>query len=179
MSYTIHKNILTPNIIQHLKSLIKDLDFRIGRDNDETAEKIFTRNFQFQGMLRVTTDINNVTNQPLYNRLNDIAFIITEIVCKKSNINLKKIHRFMWNFYKAGEKGELHQDINDECFYSIVYSLNTCDGYLEINNEKIYDIEDEAKIFKSNIYHRGVGPTKDSFRLNLNIVFEAKNEPKS
>jgi|DEB0MinimDraft_10_1074344.scaffolds.fasta_scaffold27975_4 hypothetical protein len=179
MSYIIHKNILTPNIIQHLKNLLKDLDFFIGKDMDETAEKIFNKDFKFQGMLRITTDQNNVTDKNLYNRLNDIAFIVTEIVCKKSNINLKRIQRFMWNFYKQGEEGTFHKDNPDENFYTIVYSLNTSDGYLEINNQKIYDIEDEAKIFKSNIFHKGVGPTKDNFRLNLNIILEANNEAKS
>jgi len=167
-------NILTKKYINHIKYLIKDLDFKIANDSDGDCFKVFNDDNIIQGMSRVTTDIQNIhkLNKMLYIRLNDIGMLITELICKKINLEYKKIDRFMWNFYKSGEKGKQHIDNKNENFYSIIYSLNTSDGYLEVGDKKIYDIEDEAKIFKSNIFHKGIGPIKDKFRLNLNIVLE-------
>ena len=78
----------------------------------------------------------------------------------------------MWNLYKPGEEGIFHTDSLKNNFYTILYSLNTSDGFLIVGDQKIYDKQDEAKIFKSNILHKGVGPTKDKYRLNLNVVIE-------
>ncbi len=165
-------NILTKNLIDHVKYLLKDLDFILAYDHE--GLKVFEEENMLQGLSRNTLDRKNIheSNQKLYTRLNDIGFVITELVCKRVNIKYTKIDRFMWNFYKNGEKGKKHSDTKKENFYSILYSINTSDGYLEIGNKKIYDVEDEAKIFKSTIPHQGFGPTKDNFRLNLNIVVE-------
>ena len=78
----------------------------------------------------------------------------------------------MWNLYKQGEMGTFHDDEKKDNFISIVYCLNNSDGYLEVEDQKVYDIENDARIFKSNLTHRGVGPTNDLYRLNLNILLE-------
>lgn len=165
-------NILTKNLVNHTKYLLKDLDFILAYDHERL--NVFEEDNMLQGLSRNTLDRRNIHefNQKLYTRLNDIGLVITELVCKRTNIKYKKIDRFMWNFYKSGEKGKKHKDTEKDNFYSIIYSFNNSDGYLEIGNKKIYDVEDEAKVFKSNIIHQGVGPTKTNYRLNLNIVLE-------
>lgn len=167
-------NILTKNCINRLKNLIKNLDFLIAHDEQINSNNFFTADTVFQGLSRVTTSSKNINNNNnlLYTSLNEFGFIIAELVCKKINLNIKKIDRFMWNFYKPGEQGTFHTDAKNNNFYTILYSLNTSDGYVKIQDEIVYDIEDEAKIFKSNLPHMGVGPTKDNYRLNLNIVLE-------
>lgn len=165
-------NILTKNCVNHIKNLLTHLDFKIA--NDFNNLDVFKENNMLQGMSRNTLDRQNIHefNHLLYTRLNDVGIIITELVCKRLKIKYKTIDRFMWNFYKQGEKGKEHTDMEGDEFYSIVYSLNTSDGYIKIGDKKIYDIEDQAKIFKSNIPHQGFGPTKDKFRLNLNILIQ-------
>ena len=82
----------------------------------------------------------------------------------------------MWNIYRAGEEGIFHNDGEEEGLYTILYSLNSSDGYLQINDAKFYDVEDEAKVFPSKLLHKGVGPEKDRLRINLNIVLEGCKE---
>ena len=175
MNYRIEKNILPKNCIDHIKSLINNLDFiNAGDIVNSKINNIFTPNYIFQGMSRVTTDNININenNKLLYTRLNDFGFIITSIVCEKEKIKIKNIDRFMWNLYKPNEEGTFHVDMVDSSFYTILYSFNDSDGYVQIGDKKIYDVENEAKIFKSNIKHKGVGPTKSNYRLNLNIVLQ-------
>ena len=66
----------------------------------------------------------------------------------------------------------MHSDVDK--YWSILFSLNNSDGYLQINKYKIKDVENEAKIFKSNLLHKGVAPVKNDFRLNLNLVVKEK-----
>ena len=168
-SYSIVKDILPPDAVRYLIDIVKRLNFRIANDSDEYFNDLFNKDLPFQGMSRVT-------NEPPIGeteiRLNDFGFIIAQIVCKHANLKILRIHRLMWNFYKKGEYGNFHIDEKKDNFYTILYSLNTNDGYLELDKEKIFDVADEAKIFPSKILHRGVGPTKDNFRLNVNIVVE-------
>ena len=88
--------------------------------------------------------------------------------------------RITWNFYKKSDTGTIfHIDTNNvhsdvDKYWSILFSLNNSDGYLQINKYKIKDVENEAKIFKSNLLHKGVAPVKNDFRLNLNLVVKEK-----
>ena len=89
---------------------------------------------------------------------------IRHLVRAKANLYTKQDHNI---------KHKFHIDDSTLDKYKVgLFSLNTNDGFLEIENEKIPDVADEAKIFQSKILHRGVGPTKDNFRLNVNIVVE-------
>ena len=173
-SYRIVKNILPPDVVKYLLDIVKRLNFRIAHDSDEYFNNLFKKDLHFQGMSRVTNE-HPIGETEI--RLNDFGFIIAQIVCKHSNLKIKKIHRLMWNFYKKGEFGNFHVDETKDNYYTILYSLNSSDGYLELKNKKIIDVIDEAKIFPSKILHRGVGPTKDNFRLNVNIVVEAVSIP--
>ena len=180
-SVKIVENVLTKKIVDHIKLLVKNLDFIIASDVhllgiNRSGLGVFEGDHILQGMSRNTLDNRNINdnNRVLYTRLNDMGIIITELVCKRLDIKYKRIDRLMWNFYKPGEKGIEHIDVMKEGgdFISILYSLNTSDGYIKIKNKKIYDVEDEAKVFNSRVPHQGMGPKKTNHRLNLNIVVE-------
>jgi hypothetical protein len=51
-----------------------------------------------------------------------------------------------------------------------LYSLNTTDGGFYLEDKFFPDIMGQAKVFKSNIKHKGVGPIKDKARFNLNMI---------
>jgi hypothetical protein len=161
-------NILTDNIIDNIKKELRSLEFEIGRTTEENENKLFTNNMQFEGMSKLTIPPKNDNE----NKLNMYAFIITELVCKKINLQYKHIKRFMWNYYTKGQKCNFHVDHKDENFMTIVYSFNTCNGYLRVEDDIIEDMKDEAKIFKSNLPHAGYGPSTDTYRINLNVIVE-------
>jgi hypothetical protein len=173
MSIKTCKGILTPRLISSIKELLTDLPFKIAVDNKEHVGKMLDTNIKLQGLSRVS---NHPPIGPTESRLNDFGFFITEKICEKVNLNYSKIRRFMWNIYRAGEEGIFHNDGEEEGLYTILYSLNSSDGYLQINDAKFYDVEDEAKVFPSKLLHKGVGPEKDRLRINLNIVLEGCKE---
>jgi len=168
-TFSIVKDILPPDAVSYLIDILKGTHFRIANDNDDYFNNLFKKDLPFQGMSRIS---NEPPIGPTEVRLNDFGFVIAQIVCKQADLKIIKIHRLMWNFYKKGEQGNFHQDETNNNFYTILYSLNTNDGYVEIENDRVPDVADEAKIFQSKILHRGVGPTEDNFRLNVNIVVE-------
>ena len=89
------------------------------------------------------------------------------------NVTLK---RYLWNYYNRSSYGFYHSDTNLINHCSIVYYLNTCDGYTEIKtekeNKKIFSESGKSIIFNSNLMHRGIGPKKYKNRMVLNILFE-------
>ena len=123
---------------------------------------------EFEGMSKCTTPPTDENE----NKLNIYAFLITELICKKINLKYKKIKRFMWNYYTKDQKCNFHTDEKNDNFITIIYSFNTCDGYLQVKDDIIKDIKDEAKVFKSNLSHAGFGPTTKTYRINLNIILE-------
>ena len=161
-------NVLTDNIIDQIKNELKYLQFEIGHTTQENRKKIFTNNMYFEGMSKCTIPPSNENES----KLNMYAFIITELVCKKINLQYKRIERFMWNYYTKDQKCNIHIDHKDENFMTIIYSFNTCNGYLQVEDDIIEDIKDEAKIFKSKLPHAGHGPSTETYRINLNIIVE-------
>ena len=75
-----------------------------------------------------------------------------------------------YNFYHPLSFGKEHIDYDNNKFYTILYNLNTNDGYTSIENKKFKSNESEALVFNSNKVHYGSGPT-EGLRYNLNIVF--------
>ena len=102
--------------------------------------------------------------------LNMFAFIIANKVCDELSITFNKLHRVNYNFYHPLSFGKEHIDYEDNRFYTILYNLNTNDGYTSIENKKFKSNESEALLFNSNKMHYGSGPT-EGLRYNLNIVF--------
>jgi hypothetical protein len=104
--------------------------------------------------------------------LNIYGFIIVDIVCSKLNIKNYNINRLLWNYYLKGNQGEKHTDFDRNDFISILYNLHTTDGGIEIEDIFYKDIMAEAKVFKSNLIHQGIGPNEDVARFNLNAIVQ-------
>ena len=60
--------------------------------------------------------------------------------------------------------------MENENFFSILYSLHTTDGGIQIEDIFYKDEMGEAKVFKSNIIHKGVGPKEIKSRFNFNAI---------
>lgn len=103
--------------------------------------------------------------------LNTYGQIIFDIIKDKLKIN-GKLERLMWNMYFKNDEGEMHIDQDSNDYMSALYSIHTTDGGIEIDNKLYSDIMGQAKVFNSNIKHRGIGPKKENIRFNLNIVFK-------
>jgi len=102
--------------------------------------------------------------------LNMFAFIIANKISDELLITFNKLHRVNYNFYHPLSNGKPHIDYDNNKFYTILYNLNTNNGYTKIEDEKYESNESEALVFNSNKIHFGCGPTK-GLRYNLNIVF--------
>jgi len=128
------------------------------------------------GMTLRTLQENKISNNTNFDVLNSYALVIAELVCKTLDIKYRNPKRFYWNYYKPGEKGEYHEDLQglpNKNLISILYTLNTTDGYVEFEKGGRYpDVSGQAKVFRCTQKHRGVGPVKDKVRFNLNIVLE-------
>ena len=159
------KNILPPKVNKEILTLLKSTSgWYFGNDK---SDKDFLLH-EDEGLALRTFGGNKVDHQNFL-PLNLFAHIVSSIVCEKLNFNLKEIHRVNYNFYHGASKGNLHIDSDKDSFYSILYNLNTNDGYTKINGKKFFSNESEAIFFKSNIPHFGNRPSK-GLRYNLNII---------
>ena len=165
MSVRIIKNILPKeNNKQILKYLCNEVPWKIASEYKKPYDIIFSDNLH----LGYSYCSNLTDNQEI---LNIPASIVMNTVLEK--INLKgKIFRFMWNMYNKNQESFIHSDHHSDNYISVIYNLHTTDGGTEVNGKFYKDQESDAKIFKSNIKHKGVGPKKDFIRFNLNIVIE-------
>ena len=127
----------------------------------------------------ILTSYSEDLNEYLINHnsnLNQYAMLIFDIILKKLIYKIQfqriKVKRYFWNYYNRSSCGFFHKDYDLKNHCSIIYYLNTCDGYTEIDNKKFFSESGKCILFDSNIMHRGVGPTKDKKRFLLNIVFE-------
>lgn len=106
-------------------------------------------------------------------KLNIWAQIVLFSVLEKNKKFINpRVVRFNWNYYNKSSTGNFHTDSENNNSHSILYSLHNSDGGIEIANTFYQDVEGEAKLFNSRTQHKGIGPTKNLMRLNLNIVFE-------
>jgi len=103
--------------------------------------------------------------------LNIYGELIFDIIIEKINIKAK-LERIFWNMYFKESQGDLHTDRPLSNFISAVYNLHTTDGGTEIDGKFYNDIEGQAKVFDSNVLHRGFGPKQDNVRFNLNLIFK-------
>lgn len=154
-----------------IKELLASAGWFIAIDVKDYSEKYnFLFNKKIHSGFSLTTFSENeyVVNE----KLTQYANTIIQIILEKSTLKKVKVKRVMWNYYMKNQNGVLHRDYHDENHWSFLYTLNTTDGGLEFNNNFFPDIESEAKLFKSNILHRGIGPKKTIARFNLNVILE-------
>ena len=117
--------------------------------------------------------INTIRNgvQELDSILNFYGNFIFQLILGKTKIK-GELNRLFWNMYFPSDVTEIHYDHDQDGYYSILYNPHTTDGGIEIEGKFYQDKESEAKIFKSTKVHRGIGPTNDIVRFNLNIIFK-------
>ena len=103
--------------------------------------------------------------------LNIYGNIIFDIIKDKLNIKNSILIRLYWNMYFPGAETEIHTDSPRLGIKSAVYNMHTTDGGIMINDVFYPDKMGQAKIFNSNIKHKGIGPKEDNVRFNLNLMF--------
>jgi len=166
------KNILpkkfNKEVIQHLCSNV-EWSLAFDYSKDKIYDNIFYKN-QNLGFSYVSQ------NDPRQLFLNTVAKIVTYKVGEELNLELS-VERFMWNMYLPNQNSLIHKDKEDDNYLSILYNLHNNDGGTEINESFYQDFESEAKVFKSNLLHKGYGPKTSPIRFNLNIVtkYETNN----
>ena len=121
---------------------------------------------------KINTDIPTSTNREIMKVLANHQWFRAFDKAEDRLGNLEKGVSLGWSVETiTNGKEELESILN---FYgnSILYNLHTTDGAIEIENKRYNDKESEAKIFQSKKTHRGIGPTCDKVRFNLNIIFK-------
>jgi len=72
----------------------------------------------------------------------------------------------------------LHKDFDMDKHTTLVYSVNTNNGYTEFEDGTVIpSIANQLLIFDGNMLHRSVGQTDEKFRVNFNINIETDPEP--
>ena len=150
------------SIIQYLAN---NCQWTIGRENRFTPyqmllEKKFLAGFSVESQNNSTHDF-----------LNTCALIITEKIKEQFKIS-QGATRFFWNMYYPNHKSLGHIDDPKDDSVSIVYNLNTTNGGTMIDNKFYQDKAGEAKVFRSNLQHQGIGDTSNTCRFNLNVLLE-------
>jgi len=166
------KNVLPKNTnLEIINLLIKSSNWYIALDapNATILNKLFDDNIHSGFSM---TTFNKNKQEYINENLNLFAFIITDIICDKINIKNYEVDRFMWNYYLKNNEGINHVDQKENNYISILYSLHDGDGGIQIGDNFYQDVMGEAKIFKSNVYHKGIGPKTKNARFNLNIVLK-------
>jgi hypothetical protein len=153
-----------------IKTLLSESIWEFEEGWGQEYSNVIDTNIPFAGMNFATFNRSKNINKP--GALNVYADTIAELVMDKLNIKKFTVERFNWNYYVPGCVANVHRDTIENGFLSILYSLETCDGGIEIDGLFFKDISSQAKVFKSNINHRGIGPIKDKFRFSVNIVVE-------
>jgi hypothetical protein len=169
------EDILPPSENLEILKHLAGRDFKIQHEGKEDKfSSGFLNDYKHVGMALVNYDINDelLKTNPL-DPLFIWARIITSIISHKLKINyFNKINRIHYNYYYKDQEGIGHIDNDKNNFVSILYNLHTTDGGTEILNKFFPDKMGQAKIFKSNWYHKGICVKKDKARSSLNIVLE-------
>jgi hypothetical protein len=166
----IFNNILPINSNQKIiKNLLHSPNWQFAEDDDKPAEiGVFNNEVNHAAFILTSYDVFKNINNDLI--LNTYANLIADIVCEKAEIKKYTIQRFCWNYYMPGMNGNYHTDNDNDNRISILYNLHTTDGGFYLEDKFFPDTMGTAKVFKSNIKHKGIGPIKDKARFNLNIV---------
>jgi hypothetical protein len=166
MKPKILNNILPKETNRQILYHLSNHQWSIAWDNNKDRLKKIssTKNSGFSILTMIDEKIQFDTVLNIYGEL------IFNIIKEKLKIKAT-LYRVFWNMYLKGSETELHKDILYSNYRSIVYNLHRTDGGIEINSKFYEDIEGQAKIFKSDTVHRGIGPVQDNVRFSLNLIF--------
>jgi hypothetical protein len=151
--------------------------WHLSRDEKEQSKKVES-NFSDSGMLLQSFYNNQSEYLNSHNSdINYMASIILDRILSISDVKFTNVStvRFLWNYYNRSSTGVKHKDIGDNIegnYCSIVYYLNTCDGYTKVEDEYYNSTSGKCVIFNSKLNHYGRGPIEDSKRFVLNIIFK-------
>lgn len=167
MKVTLLNNLLPKTVNQTIINELTNHHWFIAWDKVKNrSEKIFSdknSGFSITTMNDGKIEVNSV--------LNVYGQIIFNIIIEKLKIKAK-LDRIFWNMYLKESESEFHTDRTDSNCFSVVYNLHTTDGGLVVNDKFYPDVESQAKIFKSNSVHKGIGPKQYNVRFNLNLIFK-------
>jgi hypothetical protein len=154
-------------ILQHLS----EQKFRIATEGKYSRLEIsLNHQVPHAGFQLQSADKNNKIS--LTNPLNFFALIVMETVCEKINLKNYDLERVFWNYYCSNMEGYGHKDKEENNYISIVYNLHTTDGGTEIEGKFFKDEMGTAKVFHSNLFHKGVSSKTEKARYNLNIIIK-------
>ena len=117
---------------------------------------------------------------------------IYKLIQKKTGLHFEMI-RVMLNGQTFGQDGDYHTDEYDPNFFTFLLYISNINrenvdkvgGYTQFKVENhIMNIEpifNRGVLFRSNIVHRGLAPSRDSDILRISVAFKLKilNEAKS
>jgi len=166
---TLLNNVLSPKTNERIITHLSNHHWYIAQDTYGEFERL--KHIRSKNNPNFSLFTKDFDKEPINSPLNLYAEIIFDTVTTKLNLTSTYPQRILWNMYLPNSKGVPHPDYPDDNYYSIVYSLHQNDGGLMVENKFFPDISGQAKIFKSNLIHRGIGPKKERVRFNLNIVF--------
>lgn len=129
------------------------------------------------GFATITYSINNHmkgTRPDEY--LNNFGNWVYNFCRENSKVyNIIRLERLYWNLYSRTSKCKLHDDMSARNFTSIIYNFLDNDGGTQIQEHGFFPAKErEAVLFPSTLLHKGVGPTKNKWRLSLNLIVKTE-----
>ena len=106
------------------------------------------------------------------NRINSNYFDLVKPIL--SLLNIKALIRAKANLYPGENILKEHEEHKDQEFNhcSMLFSLNTCNGYTKFyNGEKVNSIENRAVFFDGSIVHRSTNCSDEKIRMNINFNY--------
>jgi hypothetical protein len=144
--------------------------WRIAIDDSRGALDITKKGKKDTGFSFTTFRENEINQNSSF--WNSLAEIIFYIVCAKADIKNATLFRIMYNFYTPSAECNLHLDMPEDNYFSILYNFHDNDGgtFFKKENKTYPSKASQALLFKSNLIHKGVAPKKYLGRLNLNMI---------
>ena len=119
-------------------------------------------------------------------KLESKSIIDTSLKRIHKNINYTKtfsLLRVHANGQTYGQDGNFHTDDHRSDCYTLLIYMSDTDGYTQFKiDDQVVNIEplkNRAILFKSNILHRGLAPSRDSSILRISIAFKMQIKGKN
>jgi len=166
MKIKLLNNILPPQTNKRIIKHLSDHHWFLAWDKKmNRLEKIFSN--KNSGFSITTLEHGNSQSNSVLNVYGEMIF---DLIVQRLQIKGTLI-RIFWNMYLKNSEGDFHTDLSSDNYLNALYCLNPTDGGVIVDGKFYGDIESQAKVFKSNIVHKGCGPKEDNVRFNLNLTF--------
>jgi len=171
MNYQRIDNFLPSSLFDNLQSLLMNGDenqimpwfYRAAMSDYEDTEGFLFGNDIFNRGVIPDIKLFEEIGVPIISRLP-----MSHLIRMKINCHPRQTLRDAENYPAC----RFHTDTKTPNHTVAIYSLNTCNGYTEFEDEtKLESIENSMVIFNGNIKHRSLGQTDENIRVNININF--------